>query len=131
MSDDLSKDYINAIISVVEEDKKSVLLYVAFDLAVVSLTLSEKLLQGSTVKSPFVAMALCLLLVSAALFFNHYRKIHLSTFEIVDQLLTLDTKKARSIPSDTWQKHKTGYQVGYVVQLAGLTILIATYLAPA
>lgn len=40
-------EYIRAVISAVEEDKKSVLLYVAFDLTVVSLTLSEKLLARS------------------------------------------------------------------------------------
>jgi hypothetical protein len=75
-----------------------------------------------------VAAGLCFLLVSAALFFNHYRKIHLSTFEIVDKLLTLDTEKARSIPTETWQKHKTGYIVGYIVRLAGVAMLIAAYL---
>ncbi len=128
MSDDLRKDYITAIISVVEEDKKTGLLYVAFDLTVVSLTLSEKLIQGPKANSTIVAAGLCFLLVSAALFFNHYRKIHLSTFEIVDKLLTLDTEKARSIPTETWQKHKTGYIVGYIVRLAGVAMLIAAYL---
>lgn len=46
MSDDLKREYIKGLLSVIDEDKKSVLLYVAFDLAVVSLTLSEKIFQS-------------------------------------------------------------------------------------
>ncbi|WP_394787210.1 hypothetical protein [Rhodoferax sp.] len=130
MSDDLNKDYIKAIISVVEEDKKSILLYVAFDLAVVSLTLSDKLLRGATSKSPFIAAGLCLLLSSAGLFFNHYRKVHLSTFEIVDQLLTLDTQRARAISTQTWKKHQFGYRLGYVIRLLGIATLLAMVIAP-
>ncbi len=129
MSEELNKDYIKSIISVVEEDKKSVLLYVAFDFAVVSLTLSEKLLQAPSNNSKFVAVALCLLLGSAALFFNHYRKIHLCTFKIVDQLLTLDTDRARAIPAETWDQHKLGYRLGYIVRIIGVAILIGVYVA--
>jgi len=130
VSDDLRKEYIKTLLSLLEEDKKSVLLYVAFDLAVVSLTLSEKLLQGPTSKSPFVAAGLCLLLASAAMFFNYYRKLHLSTFRLADVLLTLDTAAARQIPEQVWREHKPGYRVGYVVRLLGLAVLIATYLYP-
>ena len=39
---DLKKGYIKLLLSLMEEDKKSVLLYVAFNLAVVSLVLPEK-----------------------------------------------------------------------------------------
>lgn len=56
--EDLSKDYIKTLLSIVEEDKKAILLYVAFDLAVVSLTLSEKLLQDKGGREPFLASGL-------------------------------------------------------------------------
>ena len=39
---DLKKGYIKLLLSLMEEDKKAVLLYVAFNLAVVSLVLPEK-----------------------------------------------------------------------------------------
>ncbi len=129
MADDTSFEYIKAIISVADEDKKSVLLYVAFDLAVISLTLSEKIFQATGPKSAYVAAGLCLLLASAGLFFNHYRKIHLSIFRIVDELLTKNTSRAREIPTETWEKHKLGYIVGYCARLLGIALLVAAYLA--
>ena len=67
MDDETKREYIKTVLSLQEEDNKSVLLYVAFDLAVVSLTLSEKLLQASDTNSPFIATGLILLLISAAL----------------------------------------------------------------
>lgn len=127
--EELRKEYIKSILSVVEADQKSVLLYVAFDLAVISLMLSEKVFQGSSSKSLFVAGGLLLLLISASLFFDYYRKMHLSTFSIVDQLLSLNTRRARRIPNAVWQKHKIGYQLGYVVRLLGVAVLIAAYVA--
>ena len=130
MNDELKKEYIKTLLSLQEEDNKSVLLYVAFDLAVVSLTLSEKLFQSTTSKTPFVAFGMLLLLVSAALFFNYYRKMHLSRFKVADALLKLDTAEARGIPSQVWKDHNIGYRIGYVVRLAGISVLIATYLAP-
>jgi hypothetical protein len=130
VADELEREYIKSIMTVVEEDKKSVLLYVAFDLSVVSLTLSGKIFNTTTYKSPIVAAGLCLLLVSAALFFNYYRKVHLSTFLIADQLLKLNVKKARAIPTETWERHRFGYRIGYVVRLLGLAVLIAAFVSP-
>jgi hypothetical protein len=128
MSDDLKKEYIKGLLSVMDEDKKSVLLYVAFDLAVVSLTLSEKIFQSPPKNSSIVASGLILLLISAFLFFNYYRKMHLASFAMVDQILTLDTARARQIPSEVWSRHKTGYKVGYVSRVAGLAALITAFL---
>ena len=101
----------------------------AFDLAVVSLTLSEKLLQDKGGREPFLAFGLGLLLLAAGLFFSYFRKMHLATFEIANCLLTLDTARAREIPKDVWTEHKTGYIAAYVVQLLGLALLIACYVA--
>ncbi len=129
MPEDLKKDYIKTLLSIVEEDKKAVLLYVAFDLAVVSLTLSEKLLPDKGGHQPFIAFGLGLLLIAAALFFDYFRKMHLATFEIADCLQPLDTARAREIPKDVWKKHKTGYIAAYVIQLLGLALLIACYVA--
>ncbi|MCP4340697.1 MAG: hypothetical protein GY799_17875 [Desulfobulbaceae bacterium] len=129
MSDDLKKEYIKELLSVIDEDKKSVLLYVAFDLAVVSLTLSEKIFQSPSKNSPIVALGLILLLISAAFFFNYYRKMHLASFAMVDQILTLDTTKARQIPSEVWSNHKIGYMFGYVMRVLGLAVLIGAFLA--
>ncbi len=129
MSDDLKKEYIKKLLSIIHEDKKSVLLYVAFDLSVVSLTLSERIFQSPPKNSPFVASGLILLLISAAFFFNYYRKMHLASFAMVDQILTLDTTRARQIPGEVWSKHKIGYKVGYVVRVVGLAVLIGAFIA--
>lgn len=128
--DELKKEYIKAILAVVEEDKKAVLLYVVFDLAVVSLTLSEKIFHSPDIKSPFVALGLCLLLAAAAFFFNYFRKMHLATFSIVDCLLELRTECAKGIPKEVWAKHREGYVAAYVLQAAGLVVLLTTYVAP-
>lgn len=130
MSEDLSKDYIKALIDLAEEDKKSVLLYVAFDLSVVSLTLSEKVFQGAQAHSLVVAAGLVLLLLSATLFFHYYRTRHLATFALVEQLLTLDVQAARQIPKDNWRRQKVAYRIGYSVRAAGIAVLIAAYLMP-
>lgn len=129
MSDDLKREYIKGLLSVIDEDKKSALLYVAFDLAVVSLTLSEKIFQSPPKNSPIVASGLILLLISAALFFSYYRKMHLASFEMVDQILTLDTAKARQIPGEVWSKNRVGYSVGYGVRVVALTVLIFAFVA--
>ncbi len=129
MPEDLKKDYIKTLLSVVEEDKKAVLLYVAFDLAVVSLTLSEKLLPDKGGHQPFIALGLALLLIAAGLFFEYYRKMHLATFSIADCLLTLRTARAREIPKEVWKTHRTGYIAAYIIQLLGLALLIACYVA--
>ncbi len=129
MPEDLNKDYIQTLLGIVEEDKKAVLLYVVFDLAVVSLTLSEKLLQDKGGHQPFIALGLGLLLIAAALFFNYFRKMHLATFEIAECLLTLDTARARELPKNVWKDHKAGYCAAYIIQLLGLALLIACYVA--
>ena len=50
-SDSLKKDYILGLKSWAEEDKKVVFLWIAFNLATVSLTLSEKVFDSGAVKS--------------------------------------------------------------------------------
>jgi hypothetical protein len=127
-SDDLKKEYIKSLLAITEEDKKSVLLYVVFDLAVVSLTLSEKVLQPSAKHAWLTVTGLVLLLISAFLFFNYYRKIHLSSFGLAKMLLELDTVKAEGMTKHVWQEHKSGYVIGYVVRLVGLVVLIVAYM---
>lgn len=129
MNDELKQEYIKGLLSVIDEDKKSVLLYVAFDLAVVSLTLSEKIFQSPPGNSPIVAAGLILLLISAALFFNYYRKMHLASFKLVDQILTLNTAKAKKIPGEVWDTHHMGYKIGYVVRVIALLVLIWAFVA--
>ena len=129
MNDELKKEYIKGLLSVIDEDKKSVLLYVAFDLAVVSLTLSEKIFHSPPKNSPIVAVGLILLLISAALFFNYYRKMHLASFKLVEQILALDTAKAKKIPGEVWDTHHMGYQIGYVVRVIALLVLICAFVA--
>lgn len=129
MGEDQRKDYIKELLSVVNEDKKSVLLYVAFDFAVVSLILSKKIFESSPENANVVAIGLVILLSSAALFFNYYRKMHLACFELAKQLLTLDEKRAEQIPTEVWGKHKYGYIVGYVARIVGLALLIYAYIS--
>ena len=127
-TDELKKEYIRSLLVVTEEDKKSVLLYVAFDLAVVSLTLSGKLVQGSANQSWLTVAGLVLLLVSAFVFFRYYRRIHLSSFALAKTLLRLDVEEAEATPERVWQEHRTGYFVGYVVRVLGVGMLMAAYL---
>jgi len=127
MCNDPKKDYIKELLSVVNEDKKSVLLYVAFDFAVVSLILSQNIFDSAPSNIPAVAIGMVFLLLSAALFFNYYRKMHLACFELAEQLLTLDADRAKKIPSEVWKDHKIGYIIGYIVRVIGLAILIGAF----
>jgi len=127
MGNETKTDYIKELLSVVNEDKKSVLLYVAFDLAVVSLVLSEKLFQGPEDNSRYVVLGLICLLISAFFFFNYYRKMHLACFELAEQLLSMNTDEAKKIPSRIWAQHKLGYQVGYAIRIFGLGTLLWVY----
>ena len=115
--------------SVVNEDKKSVLLYVVFDFAVVSLVLSEKIFESVPNNAPIVAAGMIMLLASAAFFFNYYRKMHLACFELAEQLLNLNTERAKLIPKEVWDRHKIGYIVGYIVRIAGLAVLIYAFVS--
>ena len=55
--------------------------------------------------------------------------MHLASFEMVDQILTLDTAKARQIPGEVWSKNRVGYSVGYGVRVVALTVLIFAFVA--
>jgi len=129
MCEEQKKEYIKELLSVVNEDKKSVLLYVAFDFAVVSLVLSNKIFESDPKNANIVAAGLVILLSSAALFFNYYRKMHLACFELAKQLLCLNAEKAEQIPKEVWNKHKNGYIIGYIARAVGLGILIYAYIS--
>ncbi|MCR9245132.1 MAG: hypothetical protein NXI31_08865 [bacterium] len=111
--------YIKELIALTERDARSVLLFVAFDLAVVSFVL-----RPATSPPWQTNVAVVLLLASAYFFFSYYRKVHLSSFEIADQLLTNDATAARAIPEQCWKTHKTSFFLGYAFGIPAIAFLI-------
>src|SRR6202040_2693797 len=91
---DLKKKYIKSRLSLMEEDKKSVLLYVAFNLALVSLVLSEKVFAKVATCKALVVAGLLFLMSSAFLLFDYCRNTHLATFPLAKTILTLDVTRA-------------------------------------
>lgn len=113
------------MLSLMEEDKKSVLLYIAFDLAVVSLVISGKVLTVESFFRPVVVVGLVYLLISAYFFFVYYRKIHLASFSVAKTLLTLDFAKADTIRTEVWDKHKFKYWAAFFSMVLGIVFLLA------
>lgn len=123
--DELKKEYIKSMLSLMEEDKKSVLLYVAFDLAVISLVISEKILTVENFFRPVVVVGLVYLLISVSLFFAYYRKMNLAAFPVTRTLLTLDVAKADAIRAEAWAKNKFKYWVAHLSMGLGIALLLA------
>ena len=129
MSEQQKNEYIKGLLSIVNEDKKSVLLYVAFDFAVVSLILSNKIFEVNPNNVNIVTIGLVTLLISAVLFFNYYRKMHLACFELAKQLLNLNVERAEQIPKEVWRYNKMKYRLGHLALYIGLVILIISYVS--
>ncbi len=125
--EDLKKEYILQTLKVMEEDKKSVLLYVAFDFAIVSLTVAGNIKAIGQAKSYSAAAALILIFLSGALFFHYYRKIHHASFEILENILTIDTDKTLKTRKSVWEKYRYFYIIGYVFRVLGVIGLILIF----
>ena len=73
-----------------------------FNLAVVSLVLSEKVFAKVATRKALVVAGLLFLMSSDFLFFDYYRKTHLATFPLAKTILTSDVTRAEEIRAAVW-----------------------------
>ena len=128
ISDKLKEEYILQTLKVMEEDKKSVLLYVAFDFAVVSLTVAGNIKAIGNAKSYGAAFALGLIFLAGILFFHYYRKVHRASFEILENILTLNVDDTRTTREAVWDNKKYFYIVGYAARVVGVLWLVYIFI---
>lgn len=128
MDDNSKKDYIKLLLTLLEEDKKAVLLYVIFNFSLVTLSLNEKIFKNSDQNGVFSLIGICLLIISGYLYFDYFRKLHLSAYKVAETILILDTDEAKKIKEQIWLQNKTRYTVAYVSQISGVVLLLIQYM---
>lgn len=110
-----------------EEDKKVVLLLIGFNLAIVSLVLSEKLFSAQP-KSVLVAGAVVLFMSAAAFLYRYFHALHIAIRQILPMLLDEDTTAAANTFEAVWKKTKWWFRIGTACTAGGLILLLAAYI---
>jgi hypothetical protein len=121
------RDYIHALIEDLESDKKSVLLYLAFELGLIVVVMTEIFPNGKLL--PFlVLLSLTLLLLSVLLFFLYFRELHCARLQVTLCLRKLDADKAHQIvkseEAGIWQRHKAKYNWAKGLLYAGVCLYL-------
>ena len=125
---EIKKNYIDSLIEFLESDKKSVLLYVAFDFALIVTAVSD--LYPSIEKiPPSVVFSLIFLFLSAYFFFMYYRALHLTRLKVTHTIINLDITKARGLITDKkkgiWAKNSWKYVIAYIFLIIGVCVYIS------
>lgn len=106
------REYIHALIEDLESDKKSVLLYLVFELGLIVVVMTKTF---PDIKSlPFlVLLSLNLLIISVLLFFRYFRELHCARLKVTKCLRKPDIDEAHRIvkseENGIWQDHKAKY----------------------
>ncbi len=121
------RDYIHSLIDDLESDKKSVMLYLAFEFGLIVITITKHYPAGKTMPW-LVFISLILLLISSFLFFIYFRKLHCSRLQVTNCLMELNIKKAyRIVKSDEngiWKLHGCKYKLGIFFLIAGAVLYV-------
>jgi hypothetical protein len=93
MANGQSNNYAKELINQIESDKKSVILFVSFDLALIALTLNFVIFKNNMfIFGPFSKLILIISLLaislSAFLYFNWYRLLHTERIKITSYFYT-------------------------------------------
>ena len=121
------RDYIHALIEDLESDKKSVLLYLAFELGLIVVVMTKTFPDSKSL--PFlVLLSLSLLLISVLLFFMYFRELHCARLKVTICLKKLDTDEAHRIvkseETGIWQCHKAKYNWAKGLLYAGVGLYL-------
>jgi hypothetical protein len=122
---DLKKEIINGFRSWVDSEKQFVFLIIAFNLAISSLVLSEKVFASE--KSIWIGASVLLFLGSAGLYYWYYHTLHMAVREVLFTLETLDVKRAKDAQKEPWNRCKHAANTGAVFTLVGLLLLVWRY----
>lgn len=122
---ELKKEFINGFRSWVDSEKQFVFLIIAFNLAISSLVLSEKVFASE--KSVWIGTAVLLFLGSAGLYYWYYHTLHMAVRKVLFTLETLDVEKAKRAQAEPWNRCKHAANIGAVLTLVGLLLLVWRY----
>lgn len=128
MTPELKKEYINGLKAWVEEDKKVILLGIGFDLAAISLIISNKVPGALNPNSILIALGMLSLLFSAYFLFVYYHGLHLAVREIHRQLKTLNIYNAENALDKLWKERSLKFHIGLALLYLGVIIFIAQYI---
>ena len=109
-----------------EEDKKVILLLIGFDLAIVSLVLSEKLFSSEP-KSVIVACAVFSFMASAGCLYHYFHALHMAIRALLPSVLNDDIAQVEPLFFGVWSKNKWWFRAGYALLATGLVLLFIAY----
>lgn len=121
-------EYIKEMISLAQEDKKSVYPYVTISISSIVFTLSkfEKLLSNSKIffeVSYYIGVIV--LICASILYFSYWRKIHKCQIQMTGCLPTLNIEKTRDLWIALWEENKALFKSGLVLIIIGCFILFS------
>ena len=134
--------YIEQLIAVLESDKKSVLLYIAFEIGIVVFTVKDLTIGKGTlfpdeakiIPQPVIFSllgSLALFLLAAWMHFLYYRRLHLNIVALVQHLLEETAVAAKTMVFDEdnglWAKHGWKYTAANTA-LAAAVLLYFVFL---
>ena len=117
-------EHVKALIAWNEGDQKVVLMWIVFDLAIISLTLSEKLFNS---KSWLVAIGLFSFLGSAVFLNLYHHKGHLAGRELAGCLAVGATNDPGVLLENLWKKNKAQFRIGIGLMLLGILLLLCEF----
>jgi len=130
--DEYKLEYIKAMLELVREDIRHVLLRVTAALAVTALFITQVPYDRLIGLPLWTRVILCLGLASIALsgglYFRYVRSLHITQMRMTRCIPTLDVYRTRALwagPSGVWQRHKTSYRSGTLL-FAASAILLGT-----
>ncbi len=109
-----------------EEDKKVLLLLIGFDLAIVSLVLSEKLFSAQP-KSALVACAVVSFLASAGFLYQYYHALHMALRGLLPSVLSDSISDVEQLFADVWKRNRGWFRLGHFFLGLGLLLLLLAY----
>lgn len=115
--------YLEWIKSWTEEDKKVVLLLIAFDLGTISLILSGKTGSGSPTPT-LRGLGLICLLVSAGSYYLYFHRLHLVLRGLRPGGEPLSPESVDKRFTDVWRTNRIWFRCGGFLMFLGLGLLI-------
>jgi hypothetical protein len=121
------REYIRALIEDLESDKKSVLLYLVFELGLIVVVMTKTFPNSNSL--PFlVLVSLSLLIISVLLFFKYFRELHCARLKVTTCFRKTDVDEAHRIvkseETGIWHHHKAKYNWAKGFLYAGVCLYL-------
>ena len=124
-------EYIKALIGMVQDDKKHVMLYITADFAIAAIFLTqtptELLLMLPLWARTLIVTGIGLLGLSSLSFFKYVRHLHRNQMAVTRCLPSVDVERARELlagRAGVWAVHGRWFTLGAWLMGVGVTLLI-------